>query len=60
MTIMLNNTPITFSEILCLKTVKLESVFIILPAKKLPGQKAGDQGHVVKVSVGNKISEHSQ
>ena len=26
----------------------------------MPGKKAGDQGHVVKVSVGNKVSEHPQ
>ena len=67
MAVMFNNTPITFSEmfdnmISFIEKFLKQYLFClnVLPAKKLPGQKAGYKSHITEVSVGNKVPEHSQ
>ena len=61
MTIMFKNSPIAFPK----KKVKIKpdisfTLTNILPAQKLPSQTAWYQSNIIKVSISNKVSEHSQ
>ena len=57
---MINNTSVTFSEIICFIEYFLIAKMYLLPAKKLPCQKAWYQCNIIEVSVGNKVSEHAE
>ena len=60
MTIMFKNTTIALSKQLHKLILSARYRKFHLPAQKLPGKTACYQSNIIKVSVSNKVSEHSK